>query len=400
MVPVSVAENVGTVPATGLLFASRRVAVIVDVATPLAVIEDVPVIVEVAAATAPATKLTEFVTPVRPAGVVIFRVFVPTAVDFMVPVACPFMSVVLGWVRVLPEPVAPKAVASPSIGLLFASRRVIVTVEVATLSAVTPELGEATMVEFAAEAMPGRKMTLDVTEPKPAGEAMLSVFVSAAVEAMVPVVCPAPSVATEGCTSVFPLPVAAKVALVPEIGLLKASRRRMVTTEVVVPSAKTFVLGEAEIVEFAAEGAPAVKVTEVVAVLNPVGVAMLIVFVSATVDLTVPVATPDAFVTTAGCVRVFPVPVEAKVVETPLTGLLFASRRVIVSVEVAVPSAVALLGDPEIVEFATTGAPATKVTVPPVMTSGLTRESVFVSARSDFRVQVETPEAFVAEQVP
>lgn len=90
------AANVGTVPATGLLFASSRVAVIVEVATPFAITVLVPVMVEFAAATAPATKLTVFVTPVRPVGAVILSVFVPTAVEFIVPVAWPFTSVTAG----------------------------------------------------------------------------------------------------------------------------------------------------------------------------------------------------------------------------------------------------------------------------------------------------------------
>jgi len=395
-----VAENVGTTPATGLLFASRSVAVIVEVATPFAVIELVPVIVEFTAATAPATKLTVFVTPVRPVGAVILSVFVPMAVVLIVPVASPFTSVTVGWTRVFPVPVAPNVVAIPVIGLLFASRRVMVTVEVATPSAETPVLGEATIVEFAADARPGLKTTVPVTEPRPAGEAMLRVLVSAPVEAIVPLVCPEALVTDAGWTSELPVPVAAKVAVVPEIRLLFESRSVIVTVEVVVPSAETFVLGEAEIVEFVAEGAPAVKVTAVVAVLNPAGVAMLIVFASATVERTVPVACPDAFVVDPGCVRVFPVPVEANAVEAPLTGLLFASRRVIVRVEVVDPSAVTLVGEAEIVEFATTGVPATKLTVPPVMTSGVTSERVFTSARSDLSVQVETPDAFVAEHAP
>lgn len=56
--PVSVAVNVGTVPVTGLLLLSLRVTVTVDVAVPSAVTGLVPVIVELAATAAPATKFT------------------------------------------------------------------------------------------------------------------------------------------------------------------------------------------------------------------------------------------------------------------------------------------------------------------------------------------------------
>lgn len=398
--PVLVALKVGTTPETGLLFASRRVAVMVEVATPFAITDEVPVMVEVAAATLPAAKATVFVTPVRPVGAVMLSVFVSLIVDLIVPVACPKESVTAGWTRVFPVPVAAKVVVAPVTGFPFASRRVIVTVEVAVPSAATPVAGDATIVEFAAEARPGRKTTVPVTAPSPAGEAMLRVLVSARVEAIVPLACPETFVTAAGCVSVFPVPLDAKVVDVPEITLPFTSRRVIVTVEVLVPSAETFVLGEAAMVEVAADGAPAVKVTAVVTVVNPEGVAMESVFASATVDRIVPVATPEASVTAAGWVRVLPVPVDAKVVVTPLTGLLLASRRVMVSVEFVEPSAVTLLGDALIVEFATTGAPAMKVTVPPVMTSGLVSESVFVSARSDFSVQVETPEAFVAEHVP
>jgi hypothetical protein len=40
------------------------------------------------------------------------------------------------------------------------------------------------------------------------------------------------------------------------------------------------------------------------------------------------------------------------------------------------------------------------VTVPPVAATGVTIDSVFISALVDFNVQVETPDAFVDEQAP
>ena len=83
----------------------------------------------------------------------------------------------------------------------------------------------------------------------------------------------------------------------------------------------------------------------------------------------------------------------------PDTGLLFTSRRVIVTVEVAEPSATT--GEvPVIVEFAATGEPAVKVTVPPAFTTGVDIERVFTSAIVDFNVQVETPDVFEAEHDP
>lgn len=83
----------------------------------------------------------------------------------------------------------------------------------------------------------------------------------------------------------------------------------------------------------------------------------------------------------------------------PETALLLTSLRVMVMVEVATP--LATTGEvPVIVELAATGDPAVNVTVPPAFTTGVAIESVFTSATVDFNVQVETPDAFVDEQVP
>ena len=89
--------------------------------------------------------------------------------------------------------------------------------------------------------------------------------------------------------------------------------------------------------------------------------------------------------------------VAPKVGVEPETGLLFISFKVIVTVEVAVPSATT--GDvPVIVEVAATGVPAVNVTVPPALTNGVAIESVLTSALVDFIVQVEDPEASETEQ--
>ena len=81
----------------------------------------------------------------------------------------------------------------------------------------------------------------------------------------------------------------------------------------------------------------------------------------------------------------------------PTTELLFKSFKVIVTEEVATPSA--NTGEvPVIEELAATGVPAVKVTAPPAFTTGVAIESVLISALRDCNVQVETPEAFDAEQ--
>jgi hypothetical protein len=83
----------------------------------------------------------------------------------------------------------------------------------------------------------------------------------------------------------------------------------------------------------------------------------------------------------------------------PEIGTLPASFNVIVMVEVVKPSAV-MDEVPVIVECAVEAAPATKTTVPPVIATGVTNESVFVSGCVEASVQVETPEAFELEHVP
>ena len=80
---------------------------------------------------------------------------------------------------------------------------------------------------------------------------------------------------------------------------------------------------------------------------------------------------------------VVPVSVAPKVGVEPETGLLFTSFNVIVTVEVAVPSATT--GDvPVIVEVAAIGDPAMNVTVPPALTTGVAIERVLISAFRDF----------------
>ena len=240
-----------------------------------------------------------------------------------------------------------------------------------------------------------------MTEPKPAGVEMLKVFAPAPVDWIVPVVWPEAFVTEPGCPSVLPEPVAAKAAVAPGTGLLFASRRVIVTVELAEPSAVTPELGEAEIVEFAATGAPGIKVTVLVTVPKPAGVAMLTVLVSATVDLMVPEAWPEAFVVEPGWARVLPVPVEAKVTVWPLTGLSKASRSVTVTVLSAEPSAATPDdGEAKINEWPATAEPATNVTVPPDLVTGVAIWRVFVSAFVEVTVQVETPEALLDEQTP
>jgi hypothetical protein len=85
--PASVAEKVGVWAETGLLFASFKVTVTVEVAIPLAMTGPVPVMVEFAATAAPAVKIT--VPPALETGVTIERVLVSAIREVKVQVACP-----------------------------------------------------------------------------------------------------------------------------------------------------------------------------------------------------------------------------------------------------------------------------------------------------------------------
>lgn len=84
---------------------------------------------------------------------------------------------------------------------------------------------------------------------------------------------------------------------------------------------------------------------------------------------------------------------------TPLTPTLAPSRKVIVMVEVATPSATTG-PEPLMLEFAATTDPGPKITVPPLTATGIKRERVFVSAVVEPKLQVDVPVASLEEQAP
>src|SRR2546426_11360684 len=92
-------------------------------------------------------------------------------------------------------------------------------------------------------------------------------------------------------------------------------------------------------VERVAETAPAFTTTVAVWVMATASIVAETVFDSATVDDSVPVATPLAFVVPIGCVRVFPVPgVAASTTAAPRIGLPFPPRAVTVVVGLPLPA--------------------------------------------------------------
>ena len=97
----------------------------------------------------------------------------------------------------------------------------------------------------------------------------------------------------------LPVPVLANVTVWPLTAFPCASFKVTVTVEVVLLSVVTLA-GEAAIEEVVAEAAPGIKATVLVIAPKPAGVVIETVFVSALVDLIVPVAAPEASVTATG----------------------------------------------------------------------------------------------------
>ncbi len=171
---------------------------------------------------------------------------------------------------------------------------------------------------------------------------------------------------------VDPVLVAANVGLTPEIGLLLASNKVIVTTDEATPSAATGPVPVMVLV--VAEGAPGKKVTELPVLTN--GVAMERVFDSALVDLRLQVEIPELFVMEHVPI-VLPVPDELKVGVIPVTPLLSASFRVIVTRDCETPLAMAGVV-PVIYEFAPLTAPEIKFMFTPGEAAGERTERVLV----------------------
>jgi hypothetical protein len=289
--------------------------------------------------------------------------------------------------------VAPKVGTVPETGLFEASFKVMVTVDVEVPSATTGVVP--VILEFAATAAPAVKTT--VPPALTTGVAIERVFDSALVEVNVQVDTPLASLEEQAVmTLVEPVSVAPKVGTVPDTPLLFASFNVMVIVDEAVPSAIT---GDVPVIEeFTATGVPGVKSTVPSALTT--GVAIERVFVSDFVEARVQVEIPDVFVLEQ-VPYVFPEPVlvAENVGTVPITGLFEASLSVTVTVDVAVPSATTG-PDPVMLEFAATAAPEVKITVPSAFATGVTIESVFVSAVDDFNVQVEIPEESVEEHTP
>src|SRR5438093_9808148 len=165
----------------------------------------------------------------------------------------------------------------------------------------------AVTVDRLAETVPAFTTTVAVWVIATASIVAETVFDPAAVELSVPVATPLASVVPTGCVSVFPaVGVAASVTVAPSIGLPLASFAVTVIVDVPLPAA----IGDVALtVDCAADTVPGFTTTVAVCVTATPLIIADTVFDSATVALSVPVATPLAFVVVLGCVTVFPKPV-------------------------------------------------------------------------------------------
>src|SRR5208283_2272099 len=133
------------------------------------------------------------------------------------------------------------------------------------------------------------------------------VFVPATVDWSVPVVCPLTPVEEPGCVRMFPEPLADNVTVCPDNGLPFPSSAVTVIVEVEVPFATSPVFGLATAVDLTALTPCAVKVTVGCALIWVEPIVTVMVFVSATVDVSVAVVLPFAPVD-AGVETVLPEP--------------------------------------------------------------------------------------------
>jgi hypothetical protein len=192
------------------------VAVMVDVPLPVA-IGDVAVRVDWVAETAPGFTTTVAVCVIATELMVADTSFDSATVELNVPVATPLAFVVaVGWVSVLPDPVALRTTVAPASGFPDASRAVTVIVEEPLPAAIGDV---AATVDCVAETAPTCTTTVAVCAI--ATELMVAdtVFDSAVVELNVPVATPLAPVGPTGWVSALPDPVALRTTVAPAIGL-------------------------------------------------------------------------------------------------------------------------------------------------------------------------------------
>ena len=195
-------------------------------------------------------------------------------------------------------------------------------------------------------------------------------------------------------------PLALKTTASPPLVRLLPFRSLACKVSVTVPPDCT-VPAETLTVDVATDAAPGVTVTLAVCVMASVLIVAETVLLSALVELSVPVATPFAFVFPAGCVSVFPVPVADST--TALLGITFPnpSRAVTVTVAAAPPATIEL-GDAVTEDCGPFTAPgravARKLTgEPTAVARALWVLSVGVTLLPNVQLVVAIPEVFVVD---
>src|SRR6266511_1254822 len=386
VLPLPLADSTTVALLIGFPFASFAVTVIVALPLPAVIELGDAATVDCAAETGPGFTVTAAVWVMAVPFAVAETVFVPAPVALSVPVATPLALVgPLGWVRVLPLPVAASTTVAPLIGFPLASLTVTVIVEF-PLPAVS-DVGAAVTVDSEGEtAEPAVTVTVAVCVTAVPLIVADTVFDSATVELKVPAATPLPLVGPLGCVSVLPLPLADSTAVALLIGFPFASFA--VTVIVALPLPAVIELGDAATVDCDADTGPGFTVTEAIWVMAvPFAVADT-VFTSATVELSVPVATPLVLVGALGWFRVLPLPVTERTTVAALIGFPLASWTVTVMVEFPLPAASdvgeALTVDTE----AETVEPAVTVTVNVSVTAVplIVADTVFDSATVELKV--------------
>src|SRR6266540_404656 len=393
VLPLPVAASTTVAPLIGVPLASFAVTVIVDVPVPTSMNAGAAVTVAWEADTDPGVTVTDAVCVMAVPLAVAETVFAPATVELSVPVATPLAFVgPLGWLSVLPLPVAASTTVAPLIGVPLASFAVTVIVDVPVPT--TMDVGAAVTVDCEADTDPGVTVTDAVCVMAVPLAVAETVFAPATVELRMPVATPPASVGPLGWVSVFPLPAAASTTVAPLIGAPLASFT--VTVIVAPPPPAVIDAGATATVDCEADtGAEATVTAAAWAMAVPLIVADT-VFASTTVELSVPVATPLAFVGPLGWLSVLPLPVAASTTVAPLIGVPLASFAVTVIVDLPAPTTMEVGAVVTVDCEADTDPGVTVTDAVCVMAVPLAlAETVFAPATVELSVPVATPLAFV-----
>jgi hypothetical protein len=268
-------------------------------------------------------------------------VFVSAFIELRVPVICPLAFVIpAGCVTAFPAPLAASVTVAPLTGFAYASFTVTVIVDALAPLLAVIELGAAATSDRLALGAPAAAVAANVTGlPVSVPDVAVSVFDPAAVPWVQEVTAAIPpafvSTGVVGFTVPPPNPTA-NVTETPSTGFPYGSVTRTaggIGTGVL--TGAVWLLPTLIAIWLAGAGVTT-TLAVCVTVTVPFTVAV-IVFVSALVELTVPVICPLALVGPAGCVTAFPAPLAASVTVAPFTGFPDPSFTVTVIVDALAP---------------------------------------------------------------